>query len=275
MDALALANAIMAARVAAERPPPPPGRPPRRQGGCHQVRPFDTTDGVEWATWRQTFQLTAAANGWSDLRRRQEIAASMLGVAHRAVCDINPNPATPAGAAAFTAENLLDQYQARFLPVAPGPMAQIMFKAAHQAEAENALQWHARVRTLYARAYPDRGGEDSAELINQFILGLAHEHVRGYTWEQRPTTYALALAAAYHEAAGRQGQVAEEIRASVSHGTIWTSVSNGTAPRHLSPISAAIAPGGPTPVAPTPDLPPLTLMPAMRKRAAAPEAPEN
>ncbi len=225
----AAAEAAPAAAAAAAHPPHPPPmagpvgpghpvHPPAHVGGYHKIAIFTSGDGVDWATWRTVFEVAAAANEWNDLRQRQEIAASMSGVAHRAITDILHAPPHVDGEPPFTAERLLNAYELRFLPPEESSMARVMFQAAVQTEAEGTLQWHARVRSLFTRAFPAREGETSIELIDRFILGLVNERVREYAYDQRPATYTLALTAAHGKTASIQ------VLATAVHGVTRASV---------------------------------------------------
>jgi hypothetical protein len=82
-------------------------------------------------------------------------------------------------------------------------VARVGFADASQLDGENLLQWHARVRSLFIRAYPNEaaGAEDNVHLIDKFIVGCGDEAVKEYTHLQGPATYAAALTAAHNQAA--------------------------------------------------------------------------
>jgi hypothetical protein len=181
---------ILAERIA--NPPPVP-----HVGGFKKVEPFTSGDAVEWQTWRQVFQITCEANGWNDLRRRQMLASSMSGQAQRSTADIAHN------AAAQTLPLMLDLYQERFMPEAESEVARVQFGQSRQTESESVMEWHARVRALYLRAYPQQiaAAETSLQLIDQFKTGLANPLVRQFAWETRTATFTLALQAAHRKTA--------------------------------------------------------------------------
>ena len=174
----------------------------RNQGGKHRVQSFESADGVEWLTWRRTFEVAAQINGWDDLRQRREVRASMKGVAERAVSDILHEPAVLPGHVGLTIGQLLDAYQERFLPAAESDLCRVSFRNAAQTEAETILEWHTRCRSVYLRAYP-AGNVDAADCRDQFVLGLARAKVREQAWKARAPTYAAALVAAHNEAAAQ------------------------------------------------------------------------
>ena len=115
MDAQQFAQLMAASR--------PPGR---------KAEPFSSGDGVEWRTWRRNFEITATINAWDARRQRREIAASMTGTAQLYVADIAIGDVQGAAPAA----DLLDLYEARFLPAAAGDLARVTFKDARQEEGD-------------------------------------------------------------------------------------------------------------------------------------------
>ena len=177
-----------------------------RPQGNRKLEAFSSGDGVEWLAWRNNFEITATINGWPPQRARRELAASMTGVAKQYVRDIAIGDG---GLAANVPPEalLLDLYEARFLPAAAGDLARVSMRDARQIEEETILAWHARLRGLFVRAYPQllpADIENSQDLRDTFILGLANSEVRGDTWKARPQTYMAALTQATNQHAGLQ-----------------------------------------------------------------------
>lgn len=165
-----------------------------------KVSTFSSAVGTDWLVWKRNFVTTATINQWGDLRRRREIAASMEGLAARAVEDI-PFEGDEWDVDA-TYEDLLTRYEERFMPPAESELSLVSFETAAQNDEESTLQWSARCRELYRRAYPN-GNPGDRQLINRFILGLKDPQVREYTWDQRPANYTDAVTAANNKTASK------------------------------------------------------------------------
>ena len=166
-----------------------------KKGGTKKLSVFSSADGPEWTTWRANFKIVARINDWKDLRSRREAAASLEGLAARTVADIDAEDADDIDA-------LLDLYESRFLPAAQSELAQQSFDGAKQADGETVLQWHARCRELFQRAYPG-DDTDCRQLIQKFALGLTDDEVRAWTWKQRAVSYQAVLLAANNETAAK------------------------------------------------------------------------
>ena len=127
---------------------------------------FSSCDPDDWRRWRHNFLLHAESKGWNDNKKLLEIASSMEGDAHDVVADITRDNKTPV--------QLLDAYEARFVPAAAQRMARSTFFTAFQMPGETLLRFHARLRESYRRAYPDRANNlnTDAELIDHFASCL-------------------------------------------------------------------------------------------------------
>ena len=177
MNAQQIADLLAAAR---------PGR---------KVEPLTSADPQDWIAWRDSFEITVGINNWGHQRARRELAAAMQGEAKRAVIDID----IQADAHAADVVLLLNIYEARFVTAAAGDLARAEFREAKQKEEETILQWHARLRQLYIRAYPNLNAaaiNASLDLRDAFILGLSDAQVKQDTWRARPLTFAAALTTA-------------------------------------------------------------------------------
>jgi len=131
IDAARMPNDDLQAIINAARPP---AHQPHKK-----VEPFSSTDGVEWQTWRTSFEITVRINGWNDQRARRELAAAMTGSAQLYVRDI------PVGDDAVPVEDvpvLLAAYEQRFLPQAAGDLARIELREAKQKPDETVVGWH-------------------------------------------------------------------------------------------------------------------------------------
>jgi hypothetical protein len=76
-------------------------------------------------------------------------------------------------------------------------LAETEFNGAHQLPDEDVLQYHARCRELFDRAYPTQESEGDGlaarNLRKIFVWGLSNRRVSDYVWDQRPRTYDLCL----------------------------------------------------------------------------------
>lgn len=204
-DLAALGNAIAAGFAAAPPPAGAAGGAPAAAaagGGAaaaHGVRKIplfaESSDPIEWRTWADRFRMIVNIAGWPDLRARQELYASMSGTAARVVADI---PCENPGVHPWTITEMLVAYEARFVTQEASDSARAEFIRAHQLPGESLLEWHAKCRDLYLRAYPgaavdvDPGGQ---MLRDRFIAGLEIAAIKEYTYDKRPVTYLECLTA--------------------------------------------------------------------------------
>jgi hypothetical protein len=164
-----------------------------------KVPPFSSADPVEWKTWRSNFEIAARINRWNHARQRREIGASMEGTAKMYVGDIPLGDEAAPNQPVQPAAQLLDAYQAVFVPEANAELARVQLQLAKQTETETITQWHARLRHLYSKAHPQLNYaqvEAEQHLRDLFILGLAAQKIKENTWNARPATYQACLAAA-------------------------------------------------------------------------------
>ena len=176
---LAIGNAITAAN----------------QGQGKKVPQLESTNPIDWKTWRQRFQTIVTIAGWNDLRARRELFAAMTGSAAKIVADIaieDPAGGVPAGAVARTLDLVLTDYEARFVTTEASDQAEADFELAQQMTDESLLEWHARLRDLYLRAFPGADldvGPGGRTLRKRFTAGLDSKDVRIHVYDQRPDNY--------------------------------------------------------------------------------------
>ena len=126
----------------------------------------DLKETEDWKVFLEIFRCTALFYGYNDQQARQALKACLREDAARAVQDINPNQPN------LTFDQLVELYEERFMPAAQSATAQAIFDNARQDPKESILQWHARARTLFLRAYPNDDAQNSTQLIRKFVLGL-------------------------------------------------------------------------------------------------------
>lgn len=188
-DLQRLGDAIGGALAAA-----PAAAPPAPPTGLRKVPLFtESSDPVEWKTWRARFATVARIANWPDERGRRELFAAMGGSAARIVADINPE------APGLTLAQMLEAYEARFVTRTASDQARAEFGQAVQLTSETVLEWHSRLRDLFLRAYPGAGVDidPGGQLLrDQYAKGLDNPAIREFVFDRRPATYAASLEAA-------------------------------------------------------------------------------
>ena len=179
-------------------------------GGFRKLAPLKSADPIEWDTWRKTFEQTVICNAWDHSRARRELYASMEGEAHHQVRNIPVNAVPDANGVVPPVQDMLNEYQERFVPESAITLARERFRAARQKSEETNNQFHNRVRYLWTAANPNapandlEGDRDAREV---FLFGLRNEAVREQTAMQHPETFTRCLALANsNEATIRQLQ---------------------------------------------------------------------
>jgi hypothetical protein len=166
------------------------------RGGGHKIEKFTSAEGTEWHIWRRNFEQTTQINGWSNERQQRE-APAMEGTEAEFTSNILP---FIAGRAIATMLNL---YKSCFLPPVAGQLAAAQFQTAAQMDREQIATCHARLRSIFERAFPVEDIQGSRLLINKFTLKLADTNIRQWTHRANPATYNAAMTAASNEAASQ------------------------------------------------------------------------
>ena len=182
------------------------GRPGKR------IEKFSSGLPADWVAWRSNFQTAVQLNNWNNTRARLEIHGSISGTAHVYVGHIPSG--VIAGQAVADYANLLDEYEAFFLPASASNLARQEVKNASQDEGESILHWHGRLRSLYQRANPQLTAQQLHEdrnLIATFIDGLVDGETIRFTLQANPENYGAALTTAnnsFSAAAGHRRALA-------------------------------------------------------------------
>jgi hypothetical protein len=92
-------------------------------------------------------EQTVQINGWANERQQREAAAAMEGTAAEFTNDIPPYVA---GRATL---DMLGLYESCFLPAAAGQLAAAQFQTAAQMDGKQIAVWHARLRSIFERAF--------------------------------------------------------------------------------------------------------------------------
>jgi len=182
---LGVAQAAAAAAQAAAQAVPA-ALPGAVGGGRRKLTIFSSGNPTDWKIWRRNFVQTALINGWQDQRQRREAVANIEGIAATSVSDIEPDNYADI-------QLLLEALEARFLPAAQTQTAKTEFNLSKQKPGETVIQWHARLRELFIRAYPARNPINDDQLIDKFVSGLYDRDVMSFILDRDPNTYAAAL----------------------------------------------------------------------------------
>ena len=172
------------------------------QGGGRRVLPNLTFEGKEsddWLTFKDSFSNVAKFQRYTGEEIEWALKSCMKGTAALSVMNINHEDQNMPFAA------LLTQYEEKFMPPAASDLARARFDEARQNTKEDILQFHNRLRTLWARAYPAEADPNRDLVIRKFMMGLRHSRIRDQVQRRRPQTFDAALGAAQDENAVIQG----------------------------------------------------------------------
>ena len=159
-----------------------------------KLRSLERIDPDEWRDWRIHFETAAETAGWQDLTQRRQIKLALGGEVAAQMRDL-------AIGNFGTAAEMLNAMEARIIPAAQGQAARAEYQAAKQLPGETLMRWHARLRTLFLRAYPGQNPVNNVDLRENFISGIIHEGTRRGIYTANPANYQAALAAAQAEEA--------------------------------------------------------------------------
>ena len=160
-----------------------------------QAQAYTHLPSDSWHAFKDGFQYAMDYNKLSDKEIRAQLHHCMVGPARRAIGDIKIHDA----ALYPTWQSLLQAYEDRFLPPQQSEMVNLQLEHCRQAQNENILEYQARLRELYYRAFPT-GNDTDRMLIRRFIYGLLDPNVAHFVLRRKPTTYQQAIEAATGEA---------------------------------------------------------------------------
>jgi hypothetical protein len=169
---------------AADRPPLNPKQP---------LITFFGREEDDWSSFRVAYINAANFNRFSQTQFKQALLGCMRESAFLAVQNLNHQDDDETGI------ELLDRYEAKFLPPAASDLARSKFETATQMEKESIIGWHGRVLGLFSRAYGLAGNMGEALLIRAFARGIRNRRVREHCLRSQPQTFDAALAAAQTE----------------------------------------------------------------------------
>ena len=192
--------------------------PPRDDPKVDKIKlpEFSSVDHEEFENFRRKAQIAYSHNNWRDQSAKCHVASKLTGRAaiktqHIA---IGSDPAAPEpDSDAKTFKAFLDELELCFIHPEESALAKTYFKQAKQNLGESPIDWHQRCRKLFRRGYKKLAWNTAQDLIDQFICGLADEHLAVYLSDKQPGTYDQCLTLLQ----GKQGRTAQ-IRASRKSG---------------------------------------------------------
>ena len=166
---------------------------------------FEGKADEDWLSFRDIFRNYGRFQNYTPEEAKNALNLCMRGTAQRAVSGIDhANPA-------ITYANLIDLYEAKFLPAAASALARTQYDEARQGPKEPILTYHGRLQTLLLRAYPAQD-VDAPMIVRKFVTGLASNRVRQQVLRTNPLNYTDALNAAQAEQAVlEQGRVNPQV----------------------------------------------------------------
>ena len=175
---------------------------------------FSSVDHEEFENFRRKSQIAYSNNNWRDQSAKCQVAARLCGRAAVKTQHvlIGSDPAAPDPQDdAKTFKAFLDELELCFIHPEESALAKAYFKKSKQNLGESPIDWHLRCRKLFRRGYKKLAWNTAQDLIDQFICGLADEHLAMFISDKQPETYDKCLTLLQ----GKQGRTAQ-IRASRS-----------------------------------------------------------
>ena len=171
------------------------------RGQGSKVEPLQEITPEAWMTWRSNFVITAQIANWDDPRARLECARAMKGPAKQVTAHIptGVQQGPLAGQNADPVADLLDLYEAVFVPQAATDAARAELRRIKQEENESILVWLTKVKYHFRRANPNMNAADvnaNGDLKDLFIMGLANPDTKKGTIWARPANVQAAYEAA-------------------------------------------------------------------------------
>lgn len=183
----------------------------KKQGIERKLSVFSTANAEDWLNWREHYNAVSDLKGWDEEYRRKMIRSSMYGDALACVSGIHIDeiPAHPGAPAqplnglpavapraarpALTSEQILDAYEAKFVPEGNSYYARQAFLESRQRHSESLVEWHTRLIRLYRRAEPQANTDTTKELIERFGTGIHDHRIIEELVNKRPDTMSKAL----------------------------------------------------------------------------------
>jgi hypothetical protein len=161
---------------------------------------FENTESDDWLMFRQAFLNHLRYYRCDDEQGRRALLSCMRGLAFRAISALDHE-------GGLDLQQLLAEYERKFLPPAASDTARMKFETAVQGAKEDILPFHGRLLTLYQRAWPDIPFQPR-QLIRAFARALNRRGLRLAILRRDPATYEEALDLALREQAAQVASLA-------------------------------------------------------------------
>lgn len=152
---------------------------------------FSNGKDEDWPTFRRGFEHMRRFQQYTEEEAKTCLAYCIRGTAARIIDDIDPRDVN------ISLRDLMQLYEARFMPASASAIARAEFEQAQQQPKEQIMVFHGRLRDLWKRAYPEmarnnvRGAD--ALIVRKFAMGLRSEDVRDEVLGTPNLTYEAAL----------------------------------------------------------------------------------
>ena len=151
-----------------------------------ELRPLKSAEPEDWQAWKEHFTSVCTINAWQRRRALAELKAAMAGPA----LDKTRDTATDDGA---TVTRNLQTFEDLFLPPRDTAAAFQTFNACRQVNGQSIDAYHARLKTLFKRAFSREIAEDSMVLVAKFAEGLLDTNAARAVSREPQLTYHEAL----------------------------------------------------------------------------------
>ena len=138
-----------------------------------QAPTLEKTDALGWRTFRNNFELTKKINTWTDQISVLKLMTSLKGEAALSVEHLDFTTYSPVP----TLNEALDEYERIFVNPSGMDMSEIEFHQSSKKADETLLQWHTRVRSLFARAFPQEDLSTAKRLKDHFTLNIRNKNL--------------------------------------------------------------------------------------------------
>ena len=145
------------------------------RNSSHSVKlpAFKGESDEKWKAYINRFEAVAQHNGWTDREKLGQLLPRLQGHAGEFVFEeLGPTILS-------NYKKLLKELESRFGIIETNKTYQTKFRRRDQKNGESVQDYAVELKSLYNKAYPDRGNKTKQEdLVSRFLLGLSSEKAR-------------------------------------------------------------------------------------------------